>query len=628
MASSSSLPPDLKLATFLYLNPQLQASGEVVTVEDVVARYSAYSALPYKLPPLPDGFDARLYIADNRDVMDVSVVASNVRAAMVAQGWSLAAIEKQAQYVGTVFRQATPVAYGSNGVASAFTFVDASYAVTSCNLRPGDQLKVSRSSSNHDYFYGTVTATTSDGFSLDRVRGNAPFEADPAPADQACVVYGLRLVDYERVALVDLARKALAAAPAPLPPVPAYSREFNLDLYQALYPDARVLTLAEAYVDYEDNWGAGSYRIVKASDLQNVNAPVTGFESLAVTNDVSAGRDLTAGRNLSAGGGNLLVTPSRVSVRDTLAAGSSNLVVTPSAATLRSGLAVAGTLAAGGGAVTVTPSNAVANVPVTLACNVDFLASPLFHGPVQAPVFLALQAVAIGGAWSQTFDFNAPSGASNASNLSPPPPWTYGGGGGDCNSGGEFDRVVAQTVQAASNLLVGDNGWSFADNDTEALPLGALTLSHPEMVANGLVHVYDTDGRVGVGIGRTLADASPDFLMTIDGDVFTTGQVVTQSDARFKTDLRRIDRPLDRVCGLTGYTYTPAGEAPRSTGLLAQDVQVALPEAMHVAQNGTMSVAYGNLAGLFAEAFKELRAEVRRLEAALGAGCPPPAART
>jgi hypothetical protein len=41
-----------------------------------------------------------------------------------------------------------------------------------------------------------------------------------------------------------------------------------------------------------------------------------------------------------------------------------------------------------------------------------------------------------------------------------------------------------------------------------------------------------------------------------------------------------------------------------------------------------MSVAYGNLAGLFAEAFKELRAEVRRLEAALGAGCPPPAART
>jgi hypothetical protein len=60
---------------------------------------------------------------------------------------------------------------------------------------------------------------------------------------------------------------------------------------------------------------------------------------------------------------------------------------------------------------------------------------------------------------------------------------------------------------------------------------------------------------------------------------------------------------------------TAAGPANRRhTGLIAQDVVDALPEAVYPGGNDMMSVAYGNLAGLFAEAINELTRRVAAIE--------------
>ena len=63
---------------------------------------------------------------------------------------------------------------------------------------------------------------------------------------------------------------------------------------------------------------------------------------------------------------------------------------------------------------------------------------------------------------------------------------------------------------------------------------------------------------------------------------------------------------------LTGYTYTRTDSGERQTGLIAQDVQKVLPEA--VVDGEHLSLAYGNLVGLLVEAIKELRAEVAALK--------------
>lgn len=101
--------------------------------------------------------------------------------------------------------------------------------------------------------------------------------------------------------------------------------------------------------------------------------------------------------------------------------------------------------------------------------------------------------------------------------------------------------------------------------------------------------------------------------LEVYGNTITHGNTVTDSDIRLKNDLNRIESALDKVCSLTGYTFTIGESETKSTGLIAQDVQHVLPEAVHV-NGGYLGVAYGNMMGLIVEAIKELRQEVQEIK--------------
>jgi hypothetical protein len=137
-------------------------------------------------------------------------------------------------------------------------------------------------------------------------------------------------------------------------------------------------------------------------------------------------------------------------------------------------------------------------------------------------------------------------------------------------------------------------------------------------------------GRVGVGMPcvGTEGDSLSSTRLAVDGDIFTTGTLLSLSDARAKTGVEVIDDPIGRVSRLVGCTYAvaagreEAGVGRRHTGLLAQDVAAAMPEAVYSAPAAALaghvapeSIAYGNLAGLFVEAIKELSARLSALEA-------------
>jgi hypothetical protein len=106
--------------------------------------------------------------------------------------------------------------------------------------------------------------------------------------------------------------------------------------------------------------------------------------------------------------------------------------------------------------------------------------------------------------------------------------------------------------------------------------------------------------------GRWVTDTSGNFT--------ATGNVTAFSDLRLKTDLVEIQDALSKVAKLTGYTYTRADTGERQTGVVAQDVQQVLPEAV-IESGDTLAVAYGNMVGLLVEAIKELTARVEALEA-------------
>ena len=120
-----------------------------------------------------------------------------------------------------------------------------------------------------------------------------------------------------------------------------------------------------------------------------------------------------------------------------------------------------------------------------------------------------------------------------------------------------------------------------------------------------------SDTAYNAGTGGALA-------MKLDGsyNLTATGDVTAYSDKRVKTDISKIDNALEKVCSINGYTYKriDTEDEKRHTGVLAQEVVKVLPEVVHGSEETTYSVAYGNMAGLFIEAMKDMKSQ---LDAAL-----------
>ena len=111
------------------------------------------------------------------------------------------------------------------------------------------------------------------------------------------------------------------------------------------------------------------------------------------------------------------------------------------------------------------------------------------------------------------------------------------------------------------------------------------------------------------------------------GSVDVSGDITAFSDQRVKTNIEVIPNALDKVCQLRGVTFTRTDlEDKRQTGLIAQELEQVLPEAVTTSRNETLgiddfkSVNYGATVGLLIEAIKELKAEVDSLKREIANG--------
>ena len=116
-----------------------------------------------------------------------------------------------------------------------------------------------------------------------------------------------------------------------------------------------------------------------------------------------------------------------------------------------------------------------------------------------------------------------------------------------------------------------------------------------------------------IGIGTS----TPSYPLHVQGSIYATADVFAYSDARYKTDLLQITNAVSKLKTLAGYTYNIADDDKRHTGLLAQDVEQVLPEAITYTKEGRLGLAYGNMAGLFVEAFKEIDSRLSQIETSL-----------
>jgi hypothetical protein len=131
---------------------------------------------------------------------------------------------------------------------------------------------------------------------------------------------------------------------------------------------------------------------------------------------------------------------------------------------------------------------------------------------------------------------------------------------------------------------------------------------------NGATLRYQTDSSSAVHKfygGTTLYATIAASAATFAGDV------IAYSDRRVKADLKLIENALEKVTLLNGYTFSRTDyedKEKRYAGVVAQEVLEVLPEVVAQDENGTYSVAYGNLTALLIEAIKEERSERLKVE--------------
>ena len=111
--------------------------------------------------------------------------------------------------------------------------------------------------------------------------------------------------------------------------------------------------------------------------------------------------------------------------------------------------------------------------------------------------------------------------------------------------------------------------------------------------------------------------------LDISGNLVVGGNVTaygSPSDIRLKENVEVIPDALDKVKQLRGVTFNYIKDGNKSTGLIAQDLEKVLPDAVYVTsdvddgEDKHLAIRYGNTVGLLVEAIKELEARVKELE--------------
>lgn len=105
--------------------------------------------------------------------------------------------------------------------------------------------------------------------------------------------------------------------------------------------------------------------------------------------------------------------------------------------------------------------------------------------------------------------------------------------------------------------------------------------------------------------------------LNVVGLVQSSEGFVTSSDARLKSNVHVITNPMSKLEELHGYTYRLLQRERRDAGVIAQEVALALPEAVHTnTETGYQSVSYGGLTALLIECVKDLHDRLQRIEQA------------
>jgi len=199
------------------------------------------------------------------------------------------------------------------------------------------------------------------------------------------------------------------------------------------------------------------------------------------------------------------------------------------------------------------------------------------------------------------------------------------------------DSVTASELNVSGNgtsgqHLISDGDGSFSWTNLAAgtgLDLTAHTFSLETDLRDGITKIgLDSNDYVAFNTTNTgfFLDGSERARIVNNGDLHADGDVIaystTISDERLKTGINTVSSALDKVKQIRGVEFTRKNNGQRSAGVIAQEVEKVLPQAVKEKslplQTGTedkyKTVEYDALHALLIEAVKELSDKIDKLE--------------
>ena len=141
------------------------------------------------------------------------------------------------------------------------------------------------------------------------------------------------------------------------------------------------------------------------------------------------------------------------------------------------------------------------------------------------------------------------------------------------------------------------------------------------------IQFVDSGGSAEIGCSGTSNTFYPNGVLKMyldsSGNLVAAGNVTaygSMSDEKLKENIEIIENPIEKIKNLKGVNFTYKKDGSKSTGLIAQDLEKVLPEAVYETsdvddEDKHLAIRYGNTVGLLVEAIKEQQEQIETLTA-------------
>jgi hypothetical protein len=138
--------------------------------------------------------------------------------------------------------------------------------------------------------------------------------------------------------------------------------------------------------------------------------------------------------------------------------------------------------------------------------------------------------------------------------------------------------------------------------------------------AGGLLEFRVNCASESISAGSKVLTLNANATAQFESTVSAGGDIIaySSSDLRLKDNLIKIEKPLEKISNLNGYSFDWNDKQETHTGkdygVIAQEVKEVLPEIVTTRDNGYKAVKYEKIVPLLIEAVKELVEKNKKLE--------------